>query len=346
MNSQQYLFGITPGPNMEYSMLRDAGIQWIRTGAGFPLASADNDTVPQWTEKAIGHIRRLKENGFEILCGTFGPGSKRYDGEIKKTIWKQGIPDWAGTHESDSYYSTLERAGRRLAELTAGLVRYWQISNEPDIDIFRGPLSEEQIARFLIASAAGIKQGNPDAKTGINIGELTDFSKRLLHNTYVARPDLFDYIGLDGYFGSWQPGGPEKWPVYIEDANRITGKPVIINEWGYSSLGSSPKTDDPDLVKPYNQDVCRDKRWKKVWKDGHTPEVQAEYITECMRIFTGHPKVIGNFFFKWSDDAHCWQCGQPDCPAECAWGLVDVNGRPKPAYGALRTAIRSAAGMP
>ena len=71
-------------------------------------------------------------------------------------------------------------------------------------------------------------------------------------------------------------------------------------------------------------------------ENGHNPEEQADYIRECMKIFAEHPAVIGEFFFRWSDTETCWQCGDPLCPAECAWGIVDVHGNPKPGYYALK----------
>jgi len=41
----------------------------------------------------------------------------------------------------------------------------WQVSNEMDIRIFRGPMTVEQAARFLKAGSLGIKEGNPEMKT-------------------------------------------------------------------------------------------------------------------------------------------------------------------------------------
>ena len=42
--------------------------------------------------------------------------------------------------------------------------------------------------------------------------------------------------------------------------------------------------------------------------------------------------LLGAFFYRWEDQERCWQCGAPDCPAETAWGLVDKDGSPKPAF--------------
>ena len=174
---------------------------------------------------------------------------------------------------------------------------------------------------------------------GINLGFLTDYSRWLLKELYADEDCPFDYLGLDAYFGSWQPGGPENWNGYIDETYEIAGKPIMINEWGYSSLYSSPKTRDLELKEYYNQDVCRHKSWDRVWKKEHSREEQAEYILQCLEIFANHPAVIGNFFFRWSDTETCWQCGEPECPAECAWGLVDVTQKPKPAYYAYQEGV-------
>jgi hypothetical protein len=49
--------------------------------------------------------------------------------------------------------------------------------------------------------------------------------------------------------------------------------------------------------------------------------------------------LYGVFFYRWEDQAVCWQCGQPDCPVETCWGLVDENNRPKPSFFAWKAGI-------
>jgi hypothetical protein len=307
---------------------------------GFPFADRVGGPLREGFERNLKHLRSLSDAGFKLLGTTHGPGSSRYDPQTKTTRWMNGMPEWAGTHDDDGYYDVVDAAAAEMARQTKGLVQYWQIANEPDIDIFRGPLSVEQMDRFLLAGGRGIKRGNAEAKPGVNLGGPNDEARALAKRVYRISDTPFDYVGIDGYFGSWQPGGPDNWPGFIDEAFDMTGKPVIIAEWGYSSLQEGPITDDPERTKRYNQSVCRRKKWGTVWRTSHTPQEQADYVSECVRIFAEHRHCIGNFFFRYGDTETCWQCGQPLCPAECAWGMVDTKGKPKPAYEALKKTVR------
>lgn len=326
--------GITPSGNHDYALMAQAGIGWLRWGLGFPFGERP-DRASERFRRRLREARRLRRIGFGLLGGTFGPGSFRYDPAKRDTVWRSGLPAWAGEPGSESYFAAVAEAARAVGTACRGVVALWQIANEPDIDIFRGSLTQDQVARFLLASARGVKAGDPSARTGINIGELSPYAAGLIERTYLVKDGPFDYIGLDGYFGSWQPGGPWSWQGYIDDAYRLTGRPVLINEWGYSSLGSAPPSEDLRRTRHYNQGVCRSRTWPRVWRSEHSPREQADYVRVAKRLFLDHPRVAGDFFFKWSDDPACWQCGQAACPAECAWGLVDVNGVPKPAWHAL-----------
>ena len=265
----------------------------------------------------------------------------RYMPDSGKTVYYRAMPDWMGELTDEGYYAQLFDAAAFLAERTCGRITWWQVANEPDIDIFYGPLTREQNLRFLTQTARGLLAGNPDAKPGINLGYINDYARFLLQHLYAVPDSPFAYLGIDGYMGSWQEGGPETWCRYIDETARLSGKPILINEWGYSSLDHGEKYTDLEHKNHYNQQICYDKRWHISWGEGHTPAEQARYVSICQRIFAEHPAVIGNFFFRWSDTDACWQCGEADCPAECAWGCVDVNQQPKPAYYALQEGNRT-----
>ncbi|HEV7298369.1 MAG TPA: hypothetical protein VGN72_03320 [Tepidisphaeraceae bacterium] len=338
------MIGITPAGTPDYSILKAAGFQWMRVHLGLPFDEEVGGALRSGFTQGLERLGQHRDAGLRLMCSTPTPGSSRFDPQTKQTRWIPSLPEWAGSHREDRYYQVLEESCAEMARQSRGVVDYWQVSNEPDIDLFRGPLDDDAIARFLLTTARGVKRGNPDAQCGINLGGPNDKARALAKEVYHVSACPFDYVGIDGYFGSWQRGGPDSWPAYIDEAHAMTGRPVIVAEWGYSSLHEGPITDDPGRAKPYNQDVCRGKRWGKVWRQRHTPEEQADYVRECIGIFTDHPHCIGNFFFRYGDTETCWQCGQRLCPAECAWGMIDVAGQPKPAYYALKESIADAFG--
>lgn len=327
--------GATAIINLDTKLIQDAGIDILRFTFGFPL-NEDGSYSDSFVRR-LKAADNLLEQGFKIFGGTFGPGSYRYDEEKNGTVWTTVVPKWAGEVGSEKYYHNIERAGEVLGQECAKYCTYWQIANEPDVKIFHGELTKPQNMDFLISLARGIKKGDSKAQTGINIGFITDYARWLMPMLYDCENSVFDYIGIDGYMGSWQEGGPQSWIGYIDEVYGIIKKPIVINEWGYSTLHEGPDP-DPENKRRYNQDVCRDKIWEYEWKGHHTPERQAEYILESMEIFAQHPAVIGELFFRWSDTINCWQCGDELCPAECAWGIVDTDGNPKPGYYALKEA--------
>jgi len=338
---QNHMIGITPAHDSpDFKLMRDAGIKWVRQGYPFPFAD-EKGTLSDAFLAADRAIEAFRSEGFEILCGFQGPGSMRYVPEAGKTVYKRGTPEYLGDPSEDRYHKLLFEAAAFLGDYTKDRITWWQIANEPDIDIFYGPLSEKENIRFLLSATNGVLKGNPNAQCGINLGYINDYARMLMREIYAVPDSPFAYLGIDGYMGSWQPGGPHSWVPYIEETAKASGKPIIINEWGFSSLQWGEKYTDIERKTHYNQEVCYYKHWQITWGKGHTPEEQARYISECLPIFAEHPAVIGNFFFRWSDAPTCWQCGEADCPAECAWGCVDCAQRPKPAYYALKEGLQT-----
>jgi hypothetical protein len=253
------IIGISPHSfttQPDYDLIKAAGIEWLRASFRFPFAEQIGGALDEAFLESLARARELRALDFQLVGKVFGPGSSRYDPETKSTHWLWSLPDWAGTYEEDSFYETYRAACEEIGRRTAGTVDLWEIANEPDIEIFTGPLSHDQVIRFLVAGAQGIKRGNPQARCGINVGSPTRLhagtNHWLLGGTYAIEDSPFDYVGIDGYFGSWQPGGPESWPPYIDLAHEMTGKPVLINEWGYASLGTPIEDFDDRLQPGYN----------------------------------------------------------------------------------------------
>jgi hypothetical protein len=329
--SEARILGISPWSNPNYDLMQAAGIRWLRLEFNFPWADRVGGEYTARHLAELDQARRLHAQGFRLMGITPLAGSMAFDRADGITAWRPRVPAWAGSPEAGSYYDAYEQACQLLGRETAGIVELWQVSNEMDIDTFRGPLTPEQAARFMEAGARGLKAGNPACRAGINPAGLGEWGRWLFRRIYSAPDCPFEYAGIDGYYGSWAPGAPEDWIPTIEEIRQLTGRPVLVNEWGYGSLGGPAAP-----TEAANLSVCDAHAFHYVWRAGHTPEEQADYLRIGLKILATYPDVLGGFIYNWGDDAACYHCGRTDCPAECGWGLVDSAGQPKPSYHAVR----------
>ena len=334
------IIGLCTRPDSNFQLIKEAGVEWLRVGFGFPFKDRVGGELTEKFKANLAHAKKLSQMGFGIMGITPLAGVLAWDKSDNRTAWRSHLPEWAGRFDEDGYYEVYEEACAQMARQTAGIVGLWQVSNEMDIDVFRGPLKPEHAARFLLAGGRGVKRGNPQAKAGINPASRAPDKGGWLFRTLYKEPDHpFDFAGIDGYYGSWDPGAPEDWLPCIEEIGEITGKPVLIHEWGYSSLGK--QAEPPAKVAEGSLSVCEAQGWHYVWKKEHSEKEQADYTRMGLKIFATYPNVLGSFLYTWADDAVCYHCGRPNCPAECGWGIVDSAGKPKAAYYAFRDTVKS-----
>ena len=319
----------------ERLMIRAAGIQWLRTNS----FSFDQELFLKGEEQPTrflefkAHLAELRKEGFRVMGITPGP---------------RNLPANAGVPGSTAYLENYRRMCGYLAAEFRGLIDFWQVANELDIWIFRAGLSLQQSVDFLKAGITGVKEADKRLKVGINITLFPSLPGEVDGNTdqhegitiakgvYQDSGLDLDYAGFDSYPGTWRQGGPDSWEDYLDAFYELTGKPVIIQEFGYSSEGGLMNAEEISR----GAYPCEVKKWKFSWRGGHTPEIQAQFIDETFRILAGKPFVIGATYYRWNDPETCWQCGQADCPAETAWGLVDKNRNPKPSYHAFKSAVQ------
>ncbi len=315
----------------DLELMRGAGIGWLRFGDfGFDQeAFFQNAQQSEAFQAAKIRVEALRRQGFQLMGLTPQP---------------REMHPLAGDPGSSDYYANYGRMCAFFAEEFRGLIDWWQIANELDIWIFRGVLSMDQSVEFLKAGIRGMKAAVPQVKVGVNITLFPSLPGEVDGNTeaheglVLARgiygdPTLpVDYAGFDSYPGTWRKGGPESWHEYLDGFYHLTGKPIIIQEFGYASAGEM-MSEEEELAGVY---PCQVKKWRFSWHGRHNPEVQAEFLRESLRIFTEKPFVIGATYYSWRDAKRCWQCLEPDCPAETAWGLLDREGDCKPSYFELK----------
>lgn len=325
----------------EYEMVKELGVEWMRLNICFPWADKMFGTLSEEYIQARQEILDTHAKGFQVMPATPPLGGFSYDEKEGKTCWHEHFPEFVGKKGTDEFYENVRESMRFICEdlgEAAGI--YWQCMNEIDIPVFSNDYPDDILADTARASAEGIRRANPQARCGINISCYNENAVRIADLVY-REGHPFYYMGVDQYFGSWQPGDADDWIGVIDGLYERYGLPVLANEWGYSSDGElETEAPDPALIPEGLNEVCYTKKWFNQAEGGHTPQVQADYFKRGHRIFAQHPHCLGSFMFCWRDAYHCYHCGASDCPAECYWGIVDTECRPKPAYYAVKEALK------
>jgi len=330
LSMEKPLIGVSAYPGAaNIGLMKAAGIGWIRHVIPYPFVEGAGGVLSDNYLAAKSQAEAWHDDGMEILGVT----------PMLSLIWPQcGEP---GSRTS------LDRYGAACAWLASdlrGVVAAWQVANEVDWPPFNGPLNLRQACEMVLSGARGLKRADPSLVVGTNSAGMARSYYLLgyLHGRPYGEEDEsgpFDYAGDDGYYGTYQPGGPERWDERIAEVHALTDLPVMINEWGFHSEGE-PMTAAELALGTHR--ACELHKLPYSWGGGHTPEVQAEYITAAFGAFSQHrDKLAGLVFYCWQDEERCHYCGSPGCPVTSRQGLLDVEGRPKPGYYAFRDAVRA-----
>jgi hypothetical protein len=309
---------------MRLEAMRRAGVQWILCDVPFPFEDRIGRTSAAYAGFA-GLIASWNAAGFKVLGVTPYPAGFAAGWKID-----------AGRPGSRRFMKTYEEACRFLARELAPGVSTWLVANQLNLERFRRPLSERQALEFAARGGAGLKSGSPSAQVGVNMFGFDEAALRMYAALYPNRAVEFDYVGTNGFFGTFDPGGPREWVPKLALLRALTARPAIVLECGFASRGEVMVP--AERASGVTHHVL--KKLPHVWGAGHTPEVQARYLEEAFWVFSCVPGVLGAFWFCWSDRRTCWNCGQADCPAGTSNGLVDVDENPKPAYEAFARASR------
>ncbi len=319
-------------------VLKEAGITFVKIHVPYPFGAdgtpSNNYLVAKRAAKLIASC------GLEVVCQSFTPGGHAFNASTGQIEWTSYLPAVFDDYDDDYFYKLIRQACRYIGKDMAEYCSCWIISNEPNLNVYTGPMNDTQIAGYINTCAAGIKEGDPKAYCGVNIFAAADAaSARRLIPRFYGEGSCLDYLGLDSYFGTLVQGGAETWDAYIDTYYEMTGVPIMITEFSYSSYvyrAEDRKNDSHDLS--YNSAVCRDKRFSFEWdKNIRSEKTQAKYATACLEIFEKHPEVIGWCWFSNIDKSGpCWECGDTNCPMESSWGLLRDDGTPKPVLEAIK----------
>ena len=314
----------------DYALMREAGIVWVRMGFRTPFADATMRSLTPEFAAQEREVEALTRHGLRVMGYTPFPGG---DPDIGGHF-----PAWGGPPGSEGYVAFYEEVCRWLAERFAGVAGAWQVANELNHADWHGGLTLDQGVEFLKRGGRGVKRGNPDALVGVNMAGFGDAAMAMYGKLFPNDTVEFDYLGADGYCS------PDDWPAKLAQLKALADKPLVVQEFGYASAGGTLTAEQMRTIRWTGaRDRCTWLAWPPIWGERpHTPEVQAEYVARCLALFAGEPRIVGVFVWRWDDAPRCWLCGRSSdvCPGTGHWGLVDVEGRPKPSYAAFREGAR------
>jgi hypothetical protein len=336
-----YMDGIVTHDRADIPLFKATGAQWVREGLPYPFEDRLGGKVSAHYAKAKELVKYYADNGIKVMASVLQPGVALREPDATGELvlkWHDHYPKWYGALGTEEFLRNLEATAEWLAKDLKGMVQAWQVGNELDWLQFAGPMNPRQACDFILRGAKGIKRVSPEAIVGHN---MAGCDKAYFFFAYLfgkENRELMDYCGIDGYYGSWSPGKPEDWAGRVKELNDLSGAPVVLNEWGFGSSGGAMTEEE----RRSGVSVCQSRKWSYTWGPAHTPEGQAEFVTKAfaaLKPFRDDGRLMGQFYFRWADQPTCWQCGKPGCPAETAWGLVDLDGKPKPSYEAYKRAV-------
>jgi hypothetical protein len=296
---------------------QDAGIGWVRIDFVWAYVETSQDHFDWRIYDSIAAEARAR--GIEIFAtlaytpqwATQGP-------------FFLGVPD-----EPADWADFCFRAAKRYK----GQIRYWGLWNEPNLDHFWAGTRQQYIDVILERGADAIHAGNPDARVGgPELAHLTSGDEdwyAWLRDTLLQAGDRLDFVTHHVY----DTDGPS------DITKKLAGKTLF--------------GDRPELwgtVTPTLEEVLKNAGWwgkplwitETGWESGEVTEAkQAEYLRGFLdEWFTGRPGRT------WIDKVFVYEMDDADTPEKPTWGLVRLNGTPKPSWFAYRDFIAERSGGP
>ncbi len=222
MFTKDFMKGICGRPKPEE--MRDCGFNWIRTGIEFPYEK--DGSFSEIYLRSKEKLKKYKQNGIKTMVIT--PNPEAFEEYGIRVATKEGLKQ-------------VEQIIASVAEDLKGLVDGWQIANEMNVYFFRSPLYFDESIEFIAAGLKGVRSVDQDVLLGFNTSEFSE-SSEYMTKKLLKHKELFNYMGYDGYYGTWIKGNTDDYIKTIEYIYKLTGKPVIMQEFGFASSG--------DIIKP------------------------------------------------------------------------------------------------
>ena len=104
-------------------------------------------------------------------------------------------------------------------------------------------------ALLAMSTPLGIREGNPNARVGVNMATGHVASADCMYRAlYPSNTVKWDFVGVDAYYGTWEPGGPEKWRETIDRIHTLCGGVAACSD---RDEGRPAVTTDHDRYDPH-----------------------------------------------------------------------------------------------
>ena len=350
-------------PDDDSVQIKNAGLGWVRIDIPYPYNK--NGSISAAYTAFKSRAKAFAEQGVKVLGITPYPRHYLSTGGFDPSTDEnaQRTKDIAVFLCSD------------LRDVIGGL----QITNEMNLSKFASPLTLEQAAKFIGFQAQVLSEVKGDLIIGYNSAGIGENLHALMqpylpYMDYVG-VDLYFGTHGDGTLQDFVSGVREinrlTGPVILTEfgfpgagePKSVQERAAVLARYGYESeeaaradiesfIEKLPEAFKSNVYQTYPDPAQWGDAVFKKWRTHfygyidcsipgipHTPEGQAEFYWQLIPLLKTTDCLAGFFIFRWQDSGVCSGCGQADCPFKSAWGLLDKNGEPKPAYYAVSEAI-------
>ncbi len=213
----------------QYDLIREGNIEWFRDDIPFPYDEDGNISVGylRWKEES----QEYADNGIRI----FGI-----------TPYPEDYIEFGLDPRDPENRDEIQDIARFYMEDLRGIVGAFQITNEMGIDRFTYPLTMEEAYEFIGMQLEAMYPIREDVIIGYNLAALSILDMPIKMWKYHK---YCDYVGVDLYLGCFENvlKNADQYITVLNYVRKVTGKPVILCEFGYIGLGE-PKSEEEKLA--------------------------------------------------------------------------------------------------
>ncbi len=270
-----YMKGVCHPDFEDADLIAGANIQWLRKDIPFPynLDGTMSQHYLDWKAEYAAYA----EKGFKVMGITPYPDDFiEYGLDPREEKNKEAIQDIARFYVND----------------LKDIVSAFQVTNEMGIDRFTLPLTLDDAAYFIGIQLEAMYPIRGDIIIGYNLGGLSIVTlpfKMMKWHKYC------DYVGVDMYLGCFEDilKNPDQYVTILNFARKVTGKPIILCEFGYIGLGE-PKTDEE----------------KKAILQGYGFDSEEEARAHIDEFIANLPPDLADEFDKYADETPEYRAAQ------------------------------------